>query len=131
MYCAVASKIKKGLIVFINSENGLVIWKKIIEEYFGEAGKEIVKQIRMIRREQYRSSLRLCITTTCFTLTLRIHNNPNNPKAQLPFRSGVSERVYVVQILHQVFYAKKLHLLIYIAVTNNIVHPVTQFFHLW
>lgn len=37
-------KSKRGLIVFINSENGLVIWRKIIEEYFGEAGKEIVRQ---------------------------------------------------------------------------------------
>jgi CubicO group peptidase (beta-lactamase class C family) len=35
---------KKGLIVFINSENGLVIWRKIIEEYFGEVGKEIVRR---------------------------------------------------------------------------------------
>jgi hypothetical protein len=37
-------KSKRGLIVFINSENGLVIWKKIIEEYLGEAGKEIVRR---------------------------------------------------------------------------------------
>jgi CubicO group peptidase (beta-lactamase class C family) len=37
-------KAKRGLIVFINSENGLVIWKKIIEEYLGEAGKEIVRR---------------------------------------------------------------------------------------
>jgi len=37
-------KSKRGLIVFINSENGLVIWKKIIEEYLGETGKEIVRR---------------------------------------------------------------------------------------
>jgi CubicO group peptidase (beta-lactamase class C family) len=37
-------KSKRGLIIFINSENGLVIWKKIIEEYLGEIGKEIVKR---------------------------------------------------------------------------------------
>ena len=37
-------KSKRGLVVFINSENGLVIWKKIIEEYLGEAGKEIVRR---------------------------------------------------------------------------------------
>ncbi|RXM53320.1 MULTISPECIES: serine hydrolase domain-containing protein [unclassified Chryseobacterium] len=37
-------KSKRGLIIFINSENGLIIWKKIIEEYLGEAGKEIVKR---------------------------------------------------------------------------------------
>lgn len=37
-------KSKRGLIIFINSENGLIIWKKIIEEYLGETGKEIVKR---------------------------------------------------------------------------------------
>lgn len=37
-------KSKRGLIIFINSENGLMIWKKIIEEYLGETGKEIVKR---------------------------------------------------------------------------------------
>ena len=37
-------KSKKGLIVFINSENGLKIWKKIISEYLGEIGKEIVRR---------------------------------------------------------------------------------------
>ncbi|MCW3466417.1 class A beta-lactamase-related serine hydrolase [Chitinophaga nivalis] len=37
-------KSKRGLIIFINGENGLVIWKKIIEEYLGEAGKEIVRR---------------------------------------------------------------------------------------
>jgi CubicO group peptidase (beta-lactamase class C family) len=35
---------KRGLIIFTNSENGLRIWKKIIEEYLGEAGKEIVRR---------------------------------------------------------------------------------------
>ncbi|MGB4771926.1 MAG: serine hydrolase [Chitinophagaceae bacterium] len=35
---------KRGLIIFINSENGLKIWKKIIEEYLGESGKEIVRR---------------------------------------------------------------------------------------
>jgi hypothetical protein len=37
-------KSKRGLIIFINSENGLVIWKKIIEEYLDELGKEIVRR---------------------------------------------------------------------------------------
>lgn len=37
-------KSKRGLIIFINSENGLKIWKKIIEEYFGDVGKEIVRR---------------------------------------------------------------------------------------
>lgn len=37
-------KSKRGLIVFINSENGLKIWKKIISEYLGEIGKEIVRR---------------------------------------------------------------------------------------
>jgi len=35
---------KRGLIVFENGENGLILWKKIIEEYFGETGKEIVRR---------------------------------------------------------------------------------------
>lgn len=35
---------KKGLIIFINSENGLQIWKKIIQEYLGETGEEIVRR---------------------------------------------------------------------------------------
>ena len=35
---------KKGLIIFTNSENGLKIWKKIIQEYFGEIGQEIVRR---------------------------------------------------------------------------------------
>ncbi|KMQ61353.1 hypothetical protein ACM46_15070 [Chryseobacterium angstadtii] len=37
-------KSKRGLIIFINSENGLIIWKKIIEEYLGKVGEEIVKR---------------------------------------------------------------------------------------
>ena len=37
-------KSKRGLIIFVNSENGLVIWKKIIEEYLGKTGKEIVRR---------------------------------------------------------------------------------------
>lgn len=37
-------KSKRGLIIFINSENGLIIWRKIIEEYLGDAGKEIVRR---------------------------------------------------------------------------------------
>ena len=40
----VLPKSKKGLIVFINSENGLKIWKKIISEYLGDLGKEIVRR---------------------------------------------------------------------------------------
>lgn len=34
----------RGIIIFINSENGLVIWKKIISEYLGDVGKEIVRR---------------------------------------------------------------------------------------
>ncbi|MGV7105753.1 serine hydrolase [Flavobacterium sp. U410] len=34
----------RGLIIFINSENGLIIWKKIISEYLGEIGEEIVRR---------------------------------------------------------------------------------------
>ena len=37
-------KSKKGLLIFSNSENGMVIWRKIIEEYFGAVGEEIVKR---------------------------------------------------------------------------------------
>lgn len=37
-------KSKRGLIIFTNSENGLAIWKKIIEEYLGETGREIVRR---------------------------------------------------------------------------------------
>lgn len=35
-------KSKRGLIIFTNSENGMVLWKKIIEEYFQEIGKKLV-----------------------------------------------------------------------------------------
>jgi len=35
---------KKGLVIFSNSENGMVVWRKIIEEYFGELGETIVKR---------------------------------------------------------------------------------------
>ena len=37
-------KSKRGLLIFTNSENGMVVWKKIIEEYFGDVGKEIAKR---------------------------------------------------------------------------------------
>ncbi len=33
---------KQGLVLFTNSENGMVLWQKIITEYFGDIGKEIV-----------------------------------------------------------------------------------------
>ena len=35
---------ERGLIIFSNSENGMKIWRKIIEEYLGDAGKEIVRR---------------------------------------------------------------------------------------
>lgn len=35
---------KRGLLVFINSENGLKIWKKIVSEYMGNVGEEIVRR---------------------------------------------------------------------------------------
>jgi CubicO group peptidase (beta-lactamase class C family) len=35
---------KKGLLIFSNSENGMVVWRKIIEEYFGKVGEEIVRR---------------------------------------------------------------------------------------
>ena len=37
-------KSKKGLLIFSNSENGMILWRKIIEEYFGAVGEEIVKR---------------------------------------------------------------------------------------
>lgn len=37
-------KSRKGLLIFSNSENGMKIWRKIIEEYFGEIGVKIVKR---------------------------------------------------------------------------------------
>jgi len=33
---------KRGLVIFCNSENGMVVWSKIIEEYFGEVGKSLI-----------------------------------------------------------------------------------------
>ncbi|MEZ4875342.1 MAG: serine hydrolase [Flavobacteriaceae bacterium] len=35
---------KRGLVIFTNSENGMKIWKKIIEEYLGPVGSEIVRR---------------------------------------------------------------------------------------
>lgn len=35
---------KQGLVIFSNSENGMVVWRKIIEEYFGEIGAEIARR---------------------------------------------------------------------------------------
>lgn len=37
-------KTKKALVLFSNSENGMVLWQKIISEYFGEVGEEIVRR---------------------------------------------------------------------------------------
>jgi len=37
-------KSNKGLLIFSNSENGMVLWRKLIEEYFGEVGEEIVRR---------------------------------------------------------------------------------------
>jgi CubicO group peptidase (beta-lactamase class C family) len=37
-------KTKRGLVLFSNSENGMVLWQKIISEYFGEIGKEIIRR---------------------------------------------------------------------------------------
>jgi hypothetical protein len=37
-------KSKRGLLIFSNAENGIKIWKKLVEEYLGEAGKEIAKR---------------------------------------------------------------------------------------
>lgn len=37
-------KTKRGLVIFSNSENGIVLWQKILSEYFGELGKEIVRR---------------------------------------------------------------------------------------
>lgn len=37
-------KSKRGLLLFSNSENGMVLWRKILSEYFGEIGEEIVKR---------------------------------------------------------------------------------------
>ena len=35
---------KKGLVVLTNSENGMVIWGKLLREYFGPAGEEVIKR---------------------------------------------------------------------------------------
>ncbi len=35
---------KDGLVLFSNSENGMVLWQKIISEYFRETGKEITRR---------------------------------------------------------------------------------------
>jgi CubicO group peptidase (beta-lactamase class C family) len=35
---------KKGLLILTNSENGMIIWRKLIEEYLGETGEEIVRR---------------------------------------------------------------------------------------
>ena len=37
-------KSQKGLLIFSNSENGMVLWRKIIEEYFGQLGEQIVRR---------------------------------------------------------------------------------------
>ncbi len=35
---------KRGLVLFSNSENGMVLWQKIISEYFDQTGEEIVRR---------------------------------------------------------------------------------------
>jgi CubicO group peptidase (beta-lactamase class C family) len=35
-------KSKRGLVIFTNSENGMVVWSKIIEEYFSAVGKSLI-----------------------------------------------------------------------------------------
>ncbi|MDC1162175.1 class A beta-lactamase-related serine hydrolase [Tenacibaculum sp.] len=40
----ILKKSKDGLVIFSNSENGMVLWQKIISEYFGATGKEIVRR---------------------------------------------------------------------------------------
>jgi CubicO group peptidase (beta-lactamase class C family) len=37
-------KTKRALVLFSNSENGMVVWQKIISEYFGEIGIEIIRR---------------------------------------------------------------------------------------
>ncbi len=37
-------KSKRGIIIFSNSENGMVIWKKIMEEYFGDIANELIRK---------------------------------------------------------------------------------------
>lgn len=35
-------KSQQGIVIFSNSENGMVLWKKLLTEYFGALGQEIV-----------------------------------------------------------------------------------------
>jgi CubicO group peptidase (beta-lactamase class C family) len=35
-------KSKRGIVIFVNSENGIKVWGKIIREYFGEIGEKII-----------------------------------------------------------------------------------------
>jgi hypothetical protein len=35
---------KRGLLILSNSENGIQIWKKVIDESLGDAGQEIVRR---------------------------------------------------------------------------------------
>jgi hypothetical protein len=37
-------KSREGILVISNSENGISLWKKIIEESLGEVGKDLVKR---------------------------------------------------------------------------------------
>ncbi|MFK8036915.1 MAG: serine hydrolase [Crocinitomicaceae bacterium] len=37
-------KTKRGLVLFSNSENGMVLWQKIISEYFEDVGIEIIRR---------------------------------------------------------------------------------------
>ena len=37
-------KSRRGLLILSNAENGMVLWRKIIEEYLGPAGAEIVRR---------------------------------------------------------------------------------------
>ncbi len=37
-------KSSRGLLILSNSENGMVLWRKIIEEYLGRAGAEVVRR---------------------------------------------------------------------------------------
>ncbi len=36
-------KSKRGIVIFVNSENGIKVWGKIIREYFGEIGEKIIE----------------------------------------------------------------------------------------
>lgn len=44
MLAVLLPKSGRGLVIFTNSENGMAIWKKALEEYFGEIGKELVNK---------------------------------------------------------------------------------------